>query len=122
MNKSIFHRASFARSIHAAAVGLLFGATLFAVPAIAGQTTTTATAQAAPANTGNSGAKATRAVPPLDSRQCIRDTGSHIPPPKGQCLPVAGRSYGQQDIQRTGARDVGHALQMLDPSVTVHGH
>jgi len=63
-----------------------------------------------------------RAVPPLDSRSCIRDTGSHIPPPKGQCLPVAGSSYSQKDIQRTGATSIGQALQMLDPSVTAHGH
>ena len=63
-----------------------------------------------------------RAVPPLDSRQCIRDTGSHIPPPKGQCLPVAGRSYSQEDIRRTGTTTTGQALRMLDPSVTVHGH
>ena len=76
--------------------------------------------QAAPANPGNT--KPARAVPALDSRQCIRDTGSHIPPPKGQCLPVAGNSYSAQDIRRTGATDVGHALQMLDPSITVHGH
>lgn len=62
-----------------------------------------------------------RAVPPVDSRMCIRDTGSHIPPPKGQCLPVAGNSYSQQDIQRTGANTVGQALQMLDPSVQVRG-
>jgi hypothetical protein len=72
--------------------------------------------QAAPSN------GKTRAVPPLDSRSCIRDTGSHIPPPKGQCLPVAGRSYSQKDIQRTGATNMGQALQMLDPSVTVRGH
>lgn len=79
--------------------------------------TTTAQTTAAAAKAQNQ-----RAVPQLDSRNCIRDTGSHIPPPKGQCLPVAGRSYNQQDIQRTGAMDVGRALQMLDPSVTVHGH
>jgi hypothetical protein len=35
---------------------------------------------------------------------------------------VAGNSYSQQDLQRTGATDVGRALQMLDPSVTVRGH
>lgn len=63
-----------------------------------------------------------RANPPTDSRNCIRDTGSHIPPPKGQCLPVAGRSYSQQDIQRTGANNIGQALQQLDPSVTASGH
>ena len=62
-----------------------------------------------------------RAVPPTDSRMCIRDTGSHIPPPKGQCLPVTGNSYSHQDIQRTGATNVGQALQMLDPSVQVRG-
>jgi hypothetical protein len=62
-----------------------------------------------------------RAVPPVDSRMCVRDTGSHIPPPKGQCLPVAGNSYSQQDIQRTGANNVGQALQMLDPSVQIRG-
>jgi hypothetical protein len=82
------------------------------------QTTTTASNRQAAAATTND----KRSVPPLDSRSCIRDTGSHIPPPKGQCLPVAGNSYSQQDIQRTGATTVGQALQMLDPSVTVHGH
>ena len=99
----------------------LCGAASFGVPASAQQTTTT---QAAPASQAdaNGHAKAQHAVPPLDSRQCIRDTGSHIPPPKGQCLPVAGNSYSAQDIRRTGATDVGHALQMLDPSITVHGH
>jgi hypothetical protein len=53
---------------------------------------------------------------------CIRDTGSHIPPPPGECLPVAGNSYSQKDLQNTGAIDIGRALQMLDPSVTVRGH
>lgn len=81
------------------------------------QTNTTTSSQQAATSTGKQ-----RAVPPLDSRSCIRDTGSHIPPPKGQCLPVAGNSYSQKDIQRTGATNIGEALQMLDPSVTVHGH
>jgi hypothetical protein len=94
-------------------------ATAFAQQATDSQNTNqTATEQ--PAATAK--APSQRAVPPLDSRNCIRDTGSHIPPPKGQCLPVAGRSYSQKDIQRTGAFNVGQALQMLDPSITVHGH
>ncbi len=67
-------------------------------------------------------AKAQRAVPAPGSRLCIQSTGSLIPPKQGQCLPVAGNSYSQQDIQRTGANNIGQALQMLDPSVTVHGH
>ena len=33
---------------------------------------------------------------------------------------VAGRSFTQQEIQRTGQTNAGDALQMLDPSVTVH--
>lgn len=101
----------------------LVGAAAFAMPAVAQTTDNSQSSTASTAQTGNGPqAKQKRAVPPLDSRQCIRDTGSHIPPPKGQCLPVAGNSYSQQDIQRTGATDIGQALQMLDPSVTVHGH
>jgi len=57
-----------------------------------------------------------------DDRNCIRETGSHIPAKKGQCLPVAGRSYTQEDIQRTGEPELGRALQKLDPRITVHGH
>ncbi|MBS0431338.1 MAG: hypothetical protein JSS21_02875 [Proteobacteria bacterium] len=63
----------------------------------------------------------TRTVPAPGDRNCLRDTGSHIPPPKGGCLPVAGRSYSHEDIQRTGQTDIGQALQQLDPSVT-SGH
>ena len=33
---------------------------------------------------------------------------------------VAGRAYTQEDIDRTGKTDAGQALQMLDPSITVH--
>ena len=80
------------------------------------QATATANSAAAPAPK-----PAQRPVPAPDSRACIRETGSHIPPPKGQCLPVAGNSYSQQDIQRTGTANIGQALQMLDPSVTI-GH
>ncbi|HJR13933.1 MAG TPA: hypothetical protein VJ833_08575 [Rhodanobacteraceae bacterium] len=101
----------------------LTGAAAFAAPAFAqnadnSQSPTATTAQA----TNGQHAQPTRSVPPLGSRNCIRDTGSHIPPPKGQCLPVAGNSYSQEDIQRTGATNIGQALQRLDPSVTVHGH
>jgi hypothetical protein len=102
----------------------LAGAAAFAMPASAhtadqAQTGAATTAQTA---TGHPQANQQRSVPPVNSRQCIRETGSHIPPPKGQCLPVAGNSYSQQDLQRTGATDLGRALQMLDPSITVHGH
>jgi hypothetical protein len=85
---------------------------------------TPARAQDAPPG---SGADAhTRATPhavvrPGD-RNCLRSTGSLIPPKPGECLPVAGRSYSQEDIRRTGAVNTADALRMLDPSVTVRGH
>lgn len=55
-------------------------------------------------------------------RNCIRDTGSLIPPKKGECLPVFGHSYTKDDIDNTGERTLGPALQKLDPSITVHGN
>lgn len=99
------------------------GGAMLASPAFA-QTGTATQPQSQAATTANTkpAASGKHAVPPLDSRSCIRDTGSHIPPAKGQCLPVTGRSYSQRDIQNTGATNLGQALQMLDPSVTVHGH
>ncbi|MDW2980545.1 hypothetical protein [Rhodanobacter sp. KK11] len=57
-----------------------------------------------------------------DDRHCLRETGSHIPAKKGQCLPVNGRSYSQEDLQRTGEPELGRALQKLDPRITVRGH
>ncbi|XRD90932.1 hypothetical protein ISN72_13700 [Dyella nitratireducens] len=55
-------------------------------------------------------------------RQCIRDTGSLIPPKKGECLPVAGRSYTKQDIDNTGENTLGPALEKLDPAITTRGY
>lgn len=73
-------------------------------------------------------AAATAAIPKHTSplkpgdRQCIRDTGSLIPAKKGQCLPVAGRSYSKGDIDATGETRLGPALERLDPAITVRGH
>jgi hypothetical protein len=50
---------------------------------------------------------------------CIQDTGSRIRRP-GQCSNEPGRSYSQQDLKSTGQTEVGEALQLLDPSITVH--
>ena len=77
---------------------------------------------AAPPSTGSSSQQSVQHAVPADDRNCIRETGSHIPAKKGQCLPVNGRSYSQQDLQRTGEPELGRALQKLDPSITVRGH
>lgn len=95
------------------------GTAALALPAFA-QTSAQASPAPAAAKPAASAAQP-RAVPQPGTRQCLRDTGSHIPPPKGQCLPVAGSSYDQQDIQRTGQQDIGRALQMLDPSLQIRG-
>jgi hypothetical protein len=116
------------RQFLATALIVLCGSAFVALPALAQARQDNSPAVAAtPAQNGSAtkaqSAKAKqRAVPPLDSNMCVRDTGSHIRPPKGQCLPVNGNSYSRQDIQRTGAVTTGQALQMLDPSVTIHGH
>jgi hypothetical protein len=45
-------------------------------------------------------------------------TGTRIRLKEGECANVAGRSFTQDEIQRTGAIDTVQALRMLDPSFT----
>jgi len=52
---------------------------------------------------------------------CLRETGSRIAPKKGECLPVAGRTYSRDELGRTGRQSTGDALRQLDPSITT-GH
>ncbi len=70
--------------------------------------------ESTPSNTSTASAK--NAVPP----NCIRDTGTRLPARPPGCQDLPGRSYSQTDIDRTGQTDAASALQMLDPSVTVH--
>lgn len=92
-------------------------------------------AQDAPAATAKADAKAD------DDAHCLRYTGSLIVSsqnrrndrrhdgaaanadarPNPRCIYNAGRVYTRDDIQATGQSDIGRALQMLDPSVTI-GH
>lgn len=51
---------------------------------------------------------------------CIRETASRIPTKPDQCQDAAGHSWSHDDIDRTGQPDVGNALRMLDPSVSIH--
>lgn len=58
--------------------------------------------------------------PKLSNRNCVRETGSHIAKKdKNICNGLPGRSYDREDIERTGAMDIGQALERLDPSISI---
>jgi hypothetical protein len=52
-----------------------------------------------------------------DNPLCVTETGSRIPPPKGQCLAQPGHVWSQQDLRSTGQPNVGQALRQLDPTL-----
>lgn len=52
---------------------------------------------------------------------CLTSTGSRIPVTGTDCS-ATGRSYSNQDLQRTGATSVAGALPLMDPSLTVIQH
>jgi hypothetical protein len=52
---------------------------------------------------------------------CSTADGKAERPGSSQCNFVT-RTYSGEQLRRTGMTDAGHALQMLDPSVTVRGH
>jgi hypothetical protein len=53
-------------------------------------------------------------------RPCSVASASRLASKPGECSATPGRTYSQEDVQRTGQTNVGDALQMLDPSITVH--
>jgi len=59
-----------------------------------------------------------QAKPAAVDPHCLHDTGSRLPVKPGTCSGV-GRSYGADDVSRTGAVTAGGALGLLDPSVSV---
>jgi hypothetical protein len=54
------------------------------------------------------------------TQPCVPETASRLPMRTGVCSSAPGRSYSNEDLERTGHTDVADALQMLDPSITVH--
>jgi hypothetical protein len=62
----------------------------------------------------------TRSAAAAPTQPCVPETASRLPMRPGVCSSAPGRSYSNQDLERTGHTDVGDALQMLDPSITVH--
>lgn len=97
-----------------------------ALPALTVSSLAFAAPQASPpvgqATAQHEAAPATHSAVKPGDRHCLRDTGSLIRPKKGECLPVSGRSYTKQEIDNTGERTLGPALQKLDPSITLHGN
>lgn len=86
-------------------------------PAAAGASTEAArTAEAETAEATTAGSKSLAHDP-----NCIRDTGSLIrertSSGKRACLPVTGRSYSREDLERTGSTSTADALRKLDTSV-----
>ncbi len=60
---------------------------------------------------------------------CLQATGSRIVTAKSRrgnaagdtkCVNASGRSYGRNDLERTGETDPARALEKLDPSITIH--
>lgn len=51
-------------------------------------------------------------------RDCIRESGTRIVRrDKDGCNGMAGRSYSQEDLRRTGDTNIADALQRLDPAI-----
>jgi hypothetical protein len=91
------------------------------VSALAAAQSATPAADAQASHAVTRSASVSHPVPKPGNRNCLRDTGSLIPAKKGECLPVAGRSYSGDEIRRTGMQNNARALQTLDPSISV-GH
>lgn len=57
----------------------------------------------------------------LETPNCLHQTGTRIVnKDKQTCANAAGRSFSNKDIRRTGAHDVGDALELLDPALQIH--
>ena len=46
-------------------------------------------------------------------KECVRATGTRIEPKEGKCATVSGRTYTNEDLQRTGAQTLNEAISRL---------
>ena len=46
-------------------------------------------------------------------KNCVRETGTRIKVKEGECAPVDGRVYTNEDLQRTGAQTLNEAVSRL---------
>lgn len=110
------HKLSLVVPTLAAALGLSFAASAQIAPPTVGTSTSSSQHVDAPAALSSK-----HSAMKSGDRDCLQHTGSLIPPKKGECMPVVGRSYSGAELRRTGRQDTGRALQMLDPSISI-GH
>lgn len=54
----------------------------------------------------------------IDRRDCLRDTGSLIPPKHGRCLPVSGRSCSARELRDSEASSPAGALERQDTAIS----
>jgi hypothetical protein len=69
------------------------------------------------ATAGNAKQSAERSAAVRTDRSCLSAAGN---PAASGVRGGYGRCYSHDEIQRTGATTVGDALQLMDPSITVH--
>lgn len=46
-------------------------------------------------------------------KECLRETGTHIKTKEGECAPVDGRVYTDEDLRRSGATTLNEAINRL---------
>jgi hypothetical protein len=63
---------------------------------------------------------ASRTASAIPQGWCSTADGKRIRPGSGNCNSVT-RTYSGEQLRQTGMTDAAHALQMLDPSITVRG-
>jgi hypothetical protein len=61
------------------------------------------------------------AQPEVSRPNCLRSTGSRIPPPDKGCISAPGQVLTHEDIDGTGTRDLGKAVSKLAPSAQLGG-
>ena len=45
---------------------------------------------------------------------CMKETGSRVPRPEGECVNSPGRVHSREDIERTGEPTLGGAIDRLE--------
>jgi len=68
----------------------------------------------------------TRNTAPPTAKNALRcppnDTATRLPPRPGECSPGDVKSYTGEELEQTGATQVGDALRYLDPEITITHH